>query len=287
MWTNGGGVNRRLLYCTLALLACCSSTPGWEQRGEDAARLALDAGWQSQRIAAGDFDLQAWFSPRREGSSQGKNVTVYIEGDGFAWVNRNRPSDNPTPRSPVALELALAQPRGNAAYLARPCQYLDAGAQDVCSQEFWTGGRFSEPVIRASNEAVELIKRHFGSETVTLVGYSGGGAVAILVAARRDDVVKVVTVAGNLDHARWTGLHGLAPLASSLNPADAWQRVQDIPQLHYVGSADAVMPASIAEAYRQRFSDDRLVTIEVISGFDHQCCWSRDWASLGEDWLAR
>jgi len=284
MMTNGGGgVKRRLLSCTLALLACCSSTPGWEQRSEDAARLALDAGWQSRRTAAGDFDLQAWFSPLR----QGKNVTVYIEGDGFAWVNSNRPSDNPTPRSPVALELALAQPRGNAAYLARPCQYLDASAQEICRQEFWTAGRFSEPVIRATNEALEVIKRHFGSETITLVGYSGGGAVAILVAARRDDVRQIITVAGNLDHVAWTALHGLAPLASSLNPADEWQRVQDIPQLHYVGSADQTIPAGIAEAYRLRFSDNRLVNIEVINGFDHQCCWSQHWASMSESWLAQ
>jgi hypothetical protein len=45
--------------------------------------------------------------------------------------------------------------------------------------------------------------------------------VASLVAARRHDVVRLVTVAGNLDHLAWTTLHGVSPLTGSLNPADA------------------------------------------------------------------
>jgi len=39
-----------------------------------------------------------------------------------AWLAVPRPSQDPTPVDPLALRLALVQPTGNAAYLARPCQ---------------------------------------------------------------------------------------------------------------------------------------------------------------------
>ncbi|MBP6700397.1 MAG: hypothetical protein KA135_04085, partial [Halioglobus sp.] len=143
--------------------------------------------------------MQAWFSPRRE--AQG--VTVYIEGDGLAWVSSRRPSENPTPGDPMALKLALAQPAGNVVYLARPCQYVDTDTQPQCRQNFWTEGRFSEPVIRSTSDALDAIKKHYDSEAVSLIGYSGGGAVAVLVAARREDVRQIITVAGNLDHLEW------------------------------------------------------------------------------------
>jgi pimeloyl-ACP methyl ester carboxylesterase len=186
--------------------------------------------------------------------------------------------------SPEALKLAIAQPEGNVVYLARPCQYLDAVTQSQCEQSFWTEGRFSEPVIRSTSDALNVIKQYYASETISLVGFSGGGAVAVLVAARREDVRQIITVAGNLDHREWTNVHGLQPLDASLNAADEWQHVQNIPQLHYVGSADRVMPMRIAEAYRERFSDDQLINVQVISGFDHHCCWQQHWVSLSQDW---
>lgn len=256
------------MICGFVLLVSCAAND-WRQRSQDASQLALSAGWQSHSIPTPDFALQAWFSPR----SEAQGVTVYIEGDGFAWVSSRRPSENPTPGEPMALKLALAQATGNVVYLARPCQYVDTGTQPQCRQNFWTEGRFSEPVIRSTSEALDAIKKHYDSEAISLVGYSGGGAVAVLVAARREDVRQIITVAGNLDHREWTKLHGLSPLDTSLNPADEWRRVQHIPQVHFVGSNDKVIPLRIAEAYKSRFGDSRLINIEVIAGFDHHCCW--------------
>jgi hypothetical protein len=66
-------------------------------------------------------------------------------------------------------------------------------------------------VISASNQAVDALKQRYGAQEIVLVGYSGGGAVAALVAARRTDVVRLVTVAGNLDHLAWTHLHSVPP----------------------------------------------------------------------------
>ena len=50
-------------------------------------------------------------------------VNIYIEGDGRAWLNKNRPSLDPTPKNSLALKLAEIDPAPNVIYLARPCQY--------------------------------------------------------------------------------------------------------------------------------------------------------------------
>ncbi|GAB2181920.1 hypothetical protein DLREEDagrD3_21430 [Denitratisoma sp. agr-D3] len=49
-----------------------------------------------------------------------------------------------------------------------------------------------------------------GARRLTLVGYSGGAAA--LLAARCSDVVRLVTIAGNLDHRAWTRYHHITTL---------------------------------------------------------------------------
>ena len=63
---------------------------------------------------------------------------------------------------------------------------------------------------------VDALKRDAGAAKVILVGYSGGGAIAVLLAARRLDVAGVITVSADLDLAYWTQRDGLAPLSGSL-----------------------------------------------------------------------
>ena len=141
-------------------------------------------------------------------------LTVYIEGDGLAWRTRSIPSTNPTPIDPVGLKLALAHPLGNAAYLARPCQYVGGHTARGCDQSYWTNKRFAREVIESSNEALTTLKLEFGARHLQLVGYSGGGAVAALLAAKRDDVIRLVTVAGNLEHLAWTMVPFFEPSSS-------------------------------------------------------------------------
>ncbi|MDA7087445.1 hypothetical protein PH586_13715 [Pseudomonas sp. SA3-5] len=163
------------------LLAACVQVPSPAERRAQADALATPRGWERLTLPAGDFELIG-YAPAR--IRAGEELTVYIEGDGFAWASSTRPSRDPTPRSPLALQLALAQPAGNAAYLARPCQYGDAQASD-CSPRYWTDARFAEQVIAATDRALDALKARFAAQRLVLVGYSGGGAVASLVAARR------------------------------------------------------------------------------------------------------
>ena len=188
-------------------------------------------------------------------------------------------SKNPTPLNPIALKLALAQPEGNAAYLARPCQYINH--QDrFCEQDYWTSKRFAPEVINSTNQAVEQLKSKFSAKTITLVGYSGGGAVAALVASLRADVIKLVTIAGNLDHKAWTKHHHISPLLGSLNPTDYWHELERIPQVHLVGAKDRIVPLSVFDAYQSAFPVTKKPLANVIMNFDHQCCWVKIWPTL-------
>jgi hypothetical protein len=263
-----------------ALLLSGCSTPSLTERRALADELAAAHGWQHATLVTGPFVLAAWLAPTR-GSDQ---LTIFIEGDGNAWATRRRPSSNPTPRSPAGLKLALAHPGGNVAYLARPCQYVTVAEQRGCGIAIWTRERFSKAVVDATDQAVSMLKSRRPARRLTLVGYSGGGTVAALVAARRADVDQLVTVASPLDHQQWTNAKHLSPLTGSLNPADHWSGLVDVPQIHFVGLADKVVDASSAESYRSRFPESEHIRIERMEGFDHRCCWVNAWPTLVTSW---
>jgi pimeloyl-ACP methyl ester carboxylesterase len=174
------------------------------------------------------------------------------------------------------LRLALAHPQGNAAYLGRPCQYVGADSAG-CAERYWTHQRFAPEVIEASSLALDGLKQQFGASKITLVGYSGGAAVALLLAARRSDITNVITVAGNLDHHAWTQRMKIEALTGSLNPADAIAQLQHIPQTHFAGDADKTIPPSLITDFAQRFPLANRPLVIVKPGYGHQCCWADDW----------
>jgi hypothetical protein len=263
----------RLFLFGMIWLTACSSLPTPQERIATADDLARQISWQRISIDAGGFDLVAYLPSVRR---SGEMLTVYVEGDGLAWLANNIPSTNPTPVQALGLRLALAQPVGNAAYLARPCQY-ESGAARNCAQRYWTGQRFATEVIDASDRAISELKQRFGASRLTLVGYSGGASVAALVAARRKDVEKLVTVAGNLDHQAWTVWHRVSPLAGSLNPADYRDTLASIPQWHFVGENDKTTPPVLVREFTAGFEYSRVVT---LPGYDHVCCWAENWKAL-------
>lgn len=267
---------RRLLpLLACLLLSACASIPDADQRSASAMQLAASHGWQAQALRTDRFLLQAMLPPDPPAAGQ---LTVYIEGDGLAWLNRDTPSFDPTPITPLALQLAL-QDDGAAAYLARPCQYLLA-ANPGCSQRYWTQQRFAPELIHASNQALEQLKQRFQARQLVLVGYSGGAAVAALLAARRDDVAGLITVAGNLDHAAWSSQLALTPLAGSLNAADSWAQLLRVPQLHFVGTDDRQTGMLAVAPFVQRFPPAKRPPVSLQSGFGHQCCWAANWPAL-------
>jgi dienelactone hydrolase len=266
-----------IILFTFFLLTSCSSFPNASERRATAQVLAAKHLWSSRIIATKNFDVMA-FTPSI--TAKHHELVVFIEGDGFAWRTRSQPSQDPTPMRATGLMMALNHPAQNAIYLARPCQYLMDTQKRNCNRSVWTTARASQIVVDASSQALDQLKQTYAAESLILVGYSGGGTVAALLAAQRNDVKYLITLAGNLDHQRWTDWHKLTPLRESLNPTNFVQQLQAIPQHHFVGEQDKVVPAAIAQAYRQRFPKTAPITIKFVKGFDHSCCWAQEWSTL-------
>lgn len=206
--------------------------------------VAVRAG-QIEIIHTSAFDL---VSASTLGASKTDLLRVYIEGDGKAWATRTQPSTDPSPRNLLMANLALADSMPSV-YLARPCQFHKS---DGCGVAVWTDQRFSAPVIQSFNEAVDKLKARHGANTLQLIGYSGGGYVAMVLAGEREDVQSVQTLAGNLDPAEWTRHHHLSPL-SGLRDYKQLPRVQSLPQHHFVGSADEIVPPALVESFVRKY----------------------------------
>ena len=264
----------KYIFFGLMLLAGCVLQA---DRHELAGNIANSGGLYEDGVKAGLFKLKIF---RKGLESRPDRLVVYIESDGFAWRRKGILSSDPTPKNPVALKLAARDPRPAVLYIARPCQYLDLQDLKDCPSKYWSSHRYADEVISSINDAIDRSMKHAGASTVDLVGYSGGGDIAALVAARRFDVTSLVTVAANLDIDAWTRLHDVSPLTGSLNAADVAEHIQNIPQYHFVGTSDKIVPMPVTESYLKRITDRSHVMIERITGFDHKCCWVDTWPEL-------
>lgn len=260
-----------LLISLVFLLAGCGSEGGREK----ADVLAKQSGLNSKNFSTETFTLRAW----QRISDPNQPVRVYIEGDGFAWVSRSRPSDDPTPRQPTGLMLAAADPSANVLYLARPCQFIGPPMPANCHSTWWTDNRFSPGVVQAMDEALSQALAPWPGMQIELVGYSGGGGIAALIAARRHDVRSLRTVAGNLDVAYVNAVHHVSPMPQALSAIDAASQLADLPQIHFVGGADTTVPPEVAKRFQQA-TGVRCTRIEEVPGLAHGSDWAAVWPSL-------
>ncbi len=271
-----------LILAPLSILGFGCSGPGLPSDSRQASDdLARDHGFDRRDIAAGEFTLRSYSR-----GHDNKRLVVYIEGDGAAWRNRYQLSMDPTPRQLTVLRMAIAEPAPAVAYIARPCQFVERGPSGPCAPHFWSSHRYGTPVIDAIGAAIDILKSDAGAARLTLIGYSGGGVIATLLAAGRGDVDHVMTVAANLDHAAWTRYHGVSPLLGSLNPVAFAAALDAIPQTHLVGADDDKVPESIVQSYIDALSPTAPVKLAVLPDYNHECCWADDWARLRQHYGA-
>ena len=256
----------------LVLIVGSCTGSSLQDRLDEATRLGGSAGFKFTRIETSFFTLAVFYRSGMDG-----DFNIYIEGDGFAYVTRNRLSENPTPVTPTGLMLAISDLAKNVIYIARPCQYVDLSSETRCSQDYWSTHRFAEEVVASFDQALDRIKKSARVTGFNLVGYSGGGAVAALLAARRDDIKSLRTVAGYLDHVALNVEKGVAPLWGSLDPMLVAASLTGIPQVHYSGGRDGVIPPWVGEKFAGAVADHSCARSVTVAQAGHESGWKEFW----------
>jgi pimeloyl-ACP methyl ester carboxylesterase len=262
-----------LILIPIFLVGCTSSSV----RNNQADTLSTSGGFEKEIVKTSHFYLLTY----QKISESNQIVSIYIEGDGLAYLDSYRPSLNPTPIDPVSLKLAVLDPSPNVLYIARPCQYVPREVNPNCQNEYWTSKRYSPEVVESINETIDKIKNNNKLQDVRLIGFSGGGSVAAILAATRTDVIDLRTVAGNLDTTKFTRLHNTSPLTGSLNPVDYADKLKDIPQIHFIGADDDIVPIEVVYSYQEKIKkfdpDLHCVTTQSFANTSHTEGWEDIW----------
>ena len=236
----GHRLSQRLLAAVMALLmvACTSPT----------ARIdawATTAGF-ARTLVAGTIYEHVVYHNRRAGNI----LHVYIENDGQPWAGRYAVAGDPTPTQPLMLRLMAADTQPSV-YLGRPC-YLGLSTTPPCTPMAWTHERYSPAVVDSMAAALQRVVATHQPDKLVLLGHSGGGTLAVLLADRFRQTVAVLTLAGNLDVLAWSQLHGFTPLRGSLDPARQAGLAAGIIQRHYVGTMDRNVPPELLRLFVER-----------------------------------
>ena len=213
----------------------------------------------------------AWFE--NSGDKPSQTLHVYIDGDGRPLsANVLTASEDPTPQNPLALKLAAMDPSA-AIYLGRPCHFLVD--QAACEPSLWTTARYSEVVVLALCQALEQLVGE-PARPISLIGFSGGGALAVLVANCLDTAVNVVTINGNLSIDTWTQLRGFERLEQSQNPLDHGLPEYVSGRIYLVGLEDQLVSPAVSTEFAARFGGE----VIAYRGYGHRCCWLDDWPTI-------
>ncbi|MGN0919658.1 MAG: alpha/beta hydrolase [Alphaproteobacteria bacterium] len=210
-----------------------------------------------QEIQTDSYQLASW----QKKTDPLAPVRIYIEGDGYAFNYAGQPTSNPTPRGTFLRRIAFNDPNPNVVYLARPCQYVK---DTRCSLPDWTTGRFAPEIVMATVQAIKTIAPN---QPVILIGYSGGALLSGLVIEQTPDlsVQQWITLAGVLNHTKWTQGLKLPPLTHSLD----LEKLPRVKQLHLVGDKDETVSYQLTASL---VAPENLIVIPDAthsSGFEH------------------
>jgi dienelactone hydrolase len=220
-------------------------------------------------VKGGDF----WITTYQKIGNKHKPYVFYIEGDGAAFNGIYRISRNPTPRRQMLIKLAAMDERPNVVYIGRPCQYTPMDLNPKCSMQYWTNKRLSDDSVQSMNDAINSVNN---TQKFSLVGFSGGGGIAVLIAARNYMTKDIITISGNLDITAFTSHHNVTPMIGSLNPIDYAKQINHIPQLHISGGKDIIIPPFIADKFVQK-SGTKCVKQQIFKDISHNHGWDKVW----------
>ena len=262
-----------ILVC---LLTACNNV---QTRLENADEISFANNFIKKTIQTERFNLVSY----QKATRPSKTAVIYIEGDGFAWKNKYQVSANPTPNNPVALKLAAIDTSSIVIYIARPCQFINIDNEKHCHNQYWTYKRASQEVIESINAAIDKTKAQLNFNKIRLVGYSGGATIAAVLAATRDDIIDLRSVAGNLDIEKFVEAHKVTPLTGSINPISYANKLYKIPQSHFISVNDTVITKSIINSYIQSLKsfdiDLKCINVSELTQPEHSRGWETSWAN--------
>ncbi len=251
------------LFCGLLCLACSSPAVRLQTQAEQFGLKRLDS-------HGGQHAVSLFY---RSGRISGQALHVYLEGDGQPWERGYWPAADPTTRSSLMLPL-LAMDAAPSLYLGRPC-YNGHAADADCHPGLWTHARYSEEVVDSMQTALHDFCIRYDYKQIVLIGHSGGGALALLLAERMPQTRLVITLAGNYDIDAWTDYHHYLRLSASLNPAR--RSLSGVAEWHFLAAEDNVVPPALFLTALQQRSHS---LVEVISGVGHHQGWQKIWPNI-------
>ncbi|MFA4995450.1 MAG: hypothetical protein WC521_09150 [Bdellovibrionales bacterium] len=254
-----------IALCLVSLQGCSTSSPG------DAFLDAAESTFERQEITAGTFRLTV-FSRIQDANQP---ITVYIEGDVRGWTPMAALGVDATPDEYLGLRLATLDPTKNVVVISHPCQF---NINDpACHNKTWKNGRLATQIYDSINRALDYVVSVIPRSRLNLVGYSGGGAIAAVMAARRRDVVSLRTIAGNLDPDGNGRTHSAVPQYDYIDPMEGAPRLSMLPQEHFVGENDALVPSFLTGNFVRAVGQNICVKITPIADATHKTGWEEAW----------
>lgn len=230
-------------------------------------------GFETEIINGTEFRHKVFFIEADKNSVNSKTLHVYLDGDGTPWERNRWIASDPTARNPLILRLMKLDSQPSI-LLGRPC-YHGLQQDEYCHHTYWTSHRYSKEVVQSMSKALNQWLSNKSFQDIVLIGYSGGGSLAVLMADKINNIDKVVTLAANLDINAWAEFHGYKALSGSLNPMDLADL--NIKQYHFAGKDDEIVPSSIIKTFAKKQDDSEYY--EIV-GSDHACCWEKEWQKI-------
>lgn len=242
-------------------------------------------------IGTRNFDLSVWSNTASASRREMDTLRIYLHGDGLPWLSKQQIALNPNPQYSLVWDLMQLDPEP-AFFLSRPCYFLQ-GTPTVsgrnCHPDVWTHARYSRAVVESISEAVIILSQRFATRKIEILGYSGGGTLAFLVADNLATqaqlplseptkgatrlTLSITTVAANLDIDAWARHNGFSRLNTSLNPAN-YSPQNFVQQVHLCGRHDT----NIASTSQVFFTKQRQ-ECEIVDA-THDTGWLEHWPTL-------
>lgn len=231
----------------------------------------MPAGTESRLIEGAGLRHRVFW----QGDLSAPRIHVYLEGDGRPWIGKRQIAADPGPFDPLTPRLMARDPTPSI-LVGRPC-YHGLARSPGCTPWWWTHGRYSEQVVASLAQAIVRALPPNPRRELVLIGHSGGGTLAVLLAPHLSGVKAVITLAANLDVAAWAEYHGYSPLIGSLDPARSAPLPPHIRQVHLIAEQDLEVPPETIAGYLAR---NPKAHTQVVLGTTHRRGWVERWPEI-------